>query len=245
MTPSDAQVGTYLYGSATDGGLRPDSDLDLAVVVSRRLTAEEKHALIAALRPLSRRGVRPADWRPLEVTVLALTDVRPWRYPARVDLQYGEWLTDADLAEQVARRPRQHPDVALAITQLRTAGRALSGLPARQLLDPVPHHDVVRATIDALPSLLADLEDDTRNVLLTLARMWSTLATEMLRPKDDAADWVLARLTPQDQGTMAYARDLYRQGGWGDWGDRLVEVGHLADRMVLEIRAAAAASHSR
>lgn len=239
IIPPDAHLGTYLYGSATAGGMRPDSDLDLAVIVSRRLTPEEKTALIATLRPLSRRGMRPKEWRPLEVTVVALPDVRPWRYPPPVDLQYGEWLTDADLAEQAAAEPREHPDLALAITQLREAGRAIAGPAARQILDAVPHGDVVRATLDSLPSLLAGLEDDTRNVLLTLARMWSTLATKTLRSKDAAADWVMGRLSRQDQSSMVYARDLYRHGGWGDWTDRRGEVRDLAERMVKEIRATA------
>ena len=39
-----------------------------------------------------------------------------------------------------------------------------------------------------LPALLADLANDTRNVLLTLARIRTTVASGEIRSKDDAAD---------------------------------------------------------
>jgi streptomycin 3"-adenylyltransferase len=236
-----AIVAIYLYGSAIAGGLRPDSDLDLALVTARRLTALEKERLFRAIRPLSRRSLRPARWRPLEVTVLALPDVRPWRYPARVDAQYGEWLTDAELGEQSRRGPAVSADVAILITMLRQASQAYHGPPARDVLDPVPHADRVRATLDAIPDLFADLEGDTRNVLLTLARMWTTTATGTIRSKDDAAEWAADRLGGEDRRLLDQARALYVAGGWGDWAPTMADVRRLADRLCGAIRDAAAA----
>lgn len=238
--PRDAIVGIYLYGSALAGGLRPDSDLDLAVVTSRRLTTGEREALINAIRPLSRRSLRAPGWRALEVTVLALPDVSPWRYPPHVDMQYGEWLTDTELGEQVRRGAAASPDLAVAITMLRQASRAYRGPPVGDVLDPVPQDDLVRATLDAVPALLAELEDDTRNVLLTLARMWVTVATGAIRSKDGAADWAARRLPPRDRRLLDRARRLYLDGGWGAWGTTMTDARLLADRMWDEIRAAAA-----
>lgn len=237
--PRDAIVGIYLYGSALAGGLCPDSDLDLAVLTTRRLTAREREALMGVIRPLSRRSLRPPDWRPLEVTVLALPDVKPWRYPPHVDMQYGEWLTDTELGGQVRGSAVESPDLAVTITMLRQASHARLGPPAESLLDPVPRHDLVRATLDAIPPLLADLEDDTRNVLLTLARMWTTMATGKIRSKDDAAQWAAERLPPPDRRLLDRARTLYLEGGGGEW-DPMTHVRLLADRMWEVIRGAAA-----
>ena len=83
-------IGAYLYGSAVAGGLRPRSDVDVLVVASRRTTRHERRRLVDGLVPISRRGVRRASFRPLEITVVAQPDVRPWRWPPRVDFQYGE-----------------------------------------------------------------------------------------------------------------------------------------------------------
>ncbi len=237
--PLEAIVAIYLYGSALAGGLRADSDLDFALVTSRRLTVPEKEHLFDAIRPLSRRSLRPGDWRPLEVTVLALPDLRPWRYPPQVDAQYGEWLTDIELSEQVGRGPVASPDLALIITMLRQTSRAYRGPAAEDVLAPVPFDDLVRATLDAVPILLADLEDDTRNVLLTLARMWATMATRTIRSKDDAAEWAAGRLPADARGLLDHARALYSDGGWGEWDADMTEARRLAHRMADEVRRAA------
>jgi Domain of unknown function (DUF4111) len=72
-------------------------------------------------------------------------------------------------------------------------------------------------------------------VLLTLARIWVTVATGEIRSKDAAADWVLPQLSEELRPLLANARDLYREGGYGAWSDRRL-VRALADEMLLGIR---------
>ena len=229
-------VGLYLYGSAVAGGLRPDSDLDLFVVTDRRLMATEKSRIVEGLLPISGRKTRPPTWRPIEVTIVAQPEVRPWGYP-RMELQYGEWLRDAFLSGAVEPERAENPDLAVLITMVLQAGQALIGPAATDLLDAVPRADLVRAMLDGVPSLMSDLDGDTRNVLLTLARIWTTVATGEIRSKDEAAEWVLSRLPEVDRPALARARDLYRTGGYGDqWDEGAVRP--LAERLVSEIIAA-------
>ena len=231
-------VGFYLYGSAVAGGLRPDSDLDLFVVTDRRLTTVEKARIVEGLLPISDRHARPPTWRPIEVTIVAEPEVRPWRYPARMELQYGEWLRDAFRSGTIQPQPAENPDLGVVITMVRQTGRALIGADASDVLDAVPRSELVRGMVDGVPSLLSDLDDDTRNVLLTLARIWTTVTTGEIRSKDGAADWALSRLPEAYRPTMARARDLYRSGGYGDpWDEEAVRP--LADHLVREIVAAA------
>jgi streptomycin 3"-adenylyltransferase len=231
-------VGLYLYGSAVAGGLRPDSDLDLFVVSDRRLTPEEKARIVEGLLPISGRETRPAGWRPIEVTIVAQPDVRPWRYPARMQLQYGEWLRAELLAGAIEPEPAENPDLGVLVTMVRQNSRPLIGPPATDILDAVPGADLVHAMVDGLPFLLSDIAHDTRNVLLTLARIWTTIATGEIRSKDEAADWVLSRLPDAHRPTLARARDLYRTGGYGDpWDDGAARP--LAERLVSEITSAA------
>ena len=230
-------VGAYLYGSAVDSGLRPDSDLDVFVVADRSLGADEKQRLVDGLLPISGRDSRPPGWRPIEVTAVAQPDVRPWRYPPRMDFLYGEWLRDEFLAGRI-EPPRPNPDLGVLITMVRQRGRALIGPPPADVLDAVPADDLGRAMVDTIPWLLDDLEADTRNVLLTLARIWTTLVTGEIRSKDAAADWTLSRLAEKDRRLLARARDLYRHGGYGEW-PASASVRQLADRMVAEIHRAA------
>ena len=212
-------LGAYLYGSAVDGGLRSDSDLDLLGVVERRLTDAERRAIVDGLLPLSGHATRPASWRPVELTLLVRDDVRPWRYPPRLELQYGEWLRSAFLSGDPKPSPLTNPDVAVLVTMVLERGEAVLGPPARDLLDAVPHEDLLRAIADGLPSLLDDLEDDTRNVLLTLARMWMTATTGEVRPKDVAADWAASRLSAGSRSLMLRARAGYLGESVDRWDD--------------------------
>jgi len=234
-------AGVYLYGSAVAGGLRPDSDLDLFVVTDRRLATDEKARIVQGLLPISGRETRPPAWRPLEVTIVAQPEVRPWRYPPRMELQYGEWLRAEILAGAIEPQPAENPDLGVLITMVRQAGQALIGPAAADVLDAVPREDLVRAMLDGLPSLMSDLAGDTRNVLLTLARIWITVATGEIRSKDEAADWAIPRLPDAHQPMLARARDLYRAGGYGGgWDDRAAR--SLAERLVVEITADAGPS---
>lgn len=217
--PSAETLGVYLHGSAVAGGLRPDSDLDLFVVTRRRLTDAEKRSLVDGLLPISGRATRPPRWRPLEVTVVAQDELRPWRYPPQMQLQYGEWLRSRFLAGELGPASVS-PDLAILVEVVRQSGRPLSGPPPAELLDPVPRPDLMRAMTDELPTLLDELQDDTRNVILTLARIWATIATGGFLSKDDAAAWAIERLPAEVRAPLSQSRELYLGGGYGTWDDQ-------------------------
>ena len=198
-------LGTYLHGSAGLGGLRPASDVDVLVVSRRRMDEQQRRALLGGLLDISGCGDTA---RPVELTVVVRSEVRPWRYPPIGDFLYGEWLRAEYEAGKVPR-PEPMPDLALLITTALAGDHPLTGPRPAQVLDPVPRADLVRASLAGVPGLLDDLDGDTRNVLLTLARVWSTLATGRIRPKDAAADWALARLPPEHRPVLEHAKRLY------------------------------------
>jgi streptomycin 3"-adenylyltransferase len=176
----------------------------------------------------------------VELTLVVATDVRPYCWPPRLDFQYGEWLRAEFDAGELAPWPPVNPDVAVLLAIVRQRSEPLVGPPAADLLDPVPRADLVRAMVDEVDSLLADLEPDTRNVLLTLARMWSTVATGQIRSKDAAADWAAARLPDADAAVMCRARDGYLAGGEEDWTAVMPAARAAAARLAAEVRALAA-----
>ncbi|MET0419678.1 MAG: aminoglycoside adenylyltransferase family protein [Actinoplanes sp.] len=199
----DDLAGVYLHGSAVAGGLRPHSDLDVFAVSRRGTTDAGRRALIAGLLGIS---MRP---RPLEVTVVAQDQVRPWRFPPVEELLYGEWLR-AEFEAGKVPAPAPNPDLALLVTMVLRGDHPLCGPPPGALLDPVPGADVARACVDGIPQLLDSLPTDTRNVLLTFARIWATVATGQIRAKDDAADWVLDRVPIEHRPVLRHAKAIYR-----------------------------------
>ncbi|AWW41729.1 aminoglycoside adenylyltransferase family protein [Streptomyces cadmiisoli] len=227
-------IGSYLHGSSVLGGLKPASDVDVLVVSRRGLDERERRALLAGLLGISgsRNGARP-----VELTVVVQAELRPWRYGPTCNFLYGEWLRAEYEAGEVPR-PEPTPDLALLITMVLAGNHPLTGPPPAEVLDRVPQADVVRASVAGVPGLLGDLDGDTRNVLLTLARVWTTLATGQIRSKDAAADWALARLPPEHRPVLEHARQLYLNWRYCDetWSDELrAQVRPHVDRVRVEI----------
>ena len=84
-------LAVYLYGSALDGGLKPYSDIDLLVAVAAPLNDAVRQALLVDLVVVSASPGQNKALRALEVTIVVHSDIVPWRYPARRELQFGEW----------------------------------------------------------------------------------------------------------------------------------------------------------
>jgi|SRR3989304_2916709 len=187
-------VAAYLFGSAVFGGLRPESDLDMLVVSKRSTTRAEKQRLVQGLLAASGRRTQQGVWRRVELTIVVQRDVKPWRHPPRFDFQYGDWLRSEFESGDFEPWPTVNPDLAVLITMVVLANSPLLGPPPAEIFDPVPNDDLLRAMVGDIERLRRDIDSDTRNVLLTLARIWSTVATGAIRSKDAAADWVLERL---------------------------------------------------
>lgn len=228
-------VGAYLFGSAALGGLRAESDLDVLVVSTRQTTREEKQQLAARLMAVSGRRTSDGRWRRVEVTIVVESEVRPWRYPPRFDFQYGDWLRSQFEDGNVEPWPTTSPDLTVLITMALFADRPLLGPPPSETLERPPHSDLARAIVAEIGGLLGELDTDTRNVILTLARIWCTLATGELRPKDAAADWALARLPEEHRPVLARARAIYLGDEEERWGDVQPSLQAHADHVVSEI----------
>ena len=228
-------VAAYLHGSAVCGGLRPHSDVDILAVTRRPTTHAQRRVLVDRLLAISGRRARRGQARPVELTVVVHSDVRPWHYPPQAEFQYGEWLRD-ECEQGIMPEPGEMPDLALLITQVLAADHPLVGPPPHEVLDPVPQDDLRRAIVAGIPALLADLPSDTANVVLTLARTWLTLATGAIRSKDVAADWALERLPARHRPVLARARAIYLGDAQDRWDDLAAEVVPHAETVVNQIR---------
>ncbi|MDK1489823.1 aminoglycoside adenylyltransferase family protein [Sinorhizobium sp. 7-81] len=221
----DSLVAAYLHGSAVSGGLRPDSDVDVLVVIDRPTTHAARAELLGELMKIS--GRPGGASRPLELIVFHRADLEASAYPARSEFIYGEWLREAFEAGEVPA-PASDPEYTLLLAQARHEARSLIGRDPAELLPIVPETDIRRAIGDALPALISSLEGDERNVLLTLARMWRTLATGQFVPKDVAGEWAMSRLPAESAMLVAHAREAYLGVTRDDWRPRRQEARRVA-----------------
>ncbi|WP_430787058.1 aminoglycoside nucleotidyltransferase ANT(9) [Virgibacillus flavescens] len=220
-------VGVFLYGSAVNGGLRINSDVDVLVVVNHRLSEVTRRNLTENLMLISG---KVNSMRPLEVTVINKGDVVPWRYPPRNEYLYGEWLRN-EFENGQFPEPYDNPDLAIVLAQARKNNISLFGPDASDILDPVPMVDIRRAILDSVPELMDDTKGDERNVILTLARMWQTMEIGEITPKDVAAEWAIPRLPNEHATLLDIARKAYRGECTDKWDGLDTEVNELVTYM--------------
>ncbi|WP_419204711.1 AadA family aminoglycoside 3''-O-nucleotidyltransferase [Bordetella trematum] len=200
----------HLFGSAVDGGLKPFSDIDLLVTVDAPLNKSTQTALMADLMNVSAFPGTDVKRRALEVTVVALQDVVPWRHPALRQMQFGEWLRD-DINAGVFEPAIIDHDLAILLTQVRQHSVALYGPPAHEIFDEIPAVDVQHCLLETLAqwNTEEDWAGDERNIVLTLVRIFYTAMTGKITSKDAAANWALQYLPNETKSIVIAARDAY------------------------------------
>ena len=225
----------HLYGSALDGGLKPYSDIDLLVTVSERPDEMIRQVLLVDLLSVSAPPGEDENLRALEVTLLVHNEVVPWRYPARRELQFGEWLRK-DLLASIFEPGILDTDLAILLTKARQQSLAIVGPAAEELFESVPERDFLIALADTVNQWNSpvDWKGDERNIVLTLARIWYSAATGNIAPKDRAADWLLKRLPIEYQPILHEAR----QAHLGHREDNLAAVTDQTAEFILFAKAA-------
>lgn len=208
--------GLILYGSAIHGGIRPESDIDLLAVVIDPTSLQVRESLTQALMRVSGRRAQAGPARPAEVTVVVADDLSGNPSEIATDYQYGEWLRDA-IDHGAALERHHNPDLVVVLAMAR-GGISLVGPTPDVLLPRIPRDELNTSMCNATADLLADVEGDERNVVLTIARMQVTLESGEFVPKDVAAERIVPRL-PADQGAMLrMAAAAYRGEIVDDWG---------------------------
>ena len=117
--------------------------------------------------------------------------------------------------------PGPNPDLAPLLAVVLIGDHPLLGPPPADMFDPVPAADL--RPRDRRRRSVADgrVEPDTRNVLLTLARIWHTTVTGEITSKDAAAEWAAERLKEPERHVVLTARDQYIAGTHGDWREAM------------------------
>lgn len=220
------------------GGLRARSDIDLMVVSGRRLTVEEKRGVIARMLTIS------GHPRSVELTVVVASEIRPWRYPPRMDFQFGNWWR-SEYEKGVVEPFRSHlnPDLASLIRLVLHADTALFGPPPAEVFDPVPRRDYVAGLVSTIDEWLEDLGETNlgiRNAVLALSRIWCGVSTDEIRPKDEAAGWALARLPVEHRAVLERARAGYLGQEVEEWHELMPDVRTYSEYVIAQIRSAAA-----
>jgi streptomycin 3"-adenylyltransferase len=221
----DDLLGAYLHGSAVLGGGGPHSDVDVLAVAARRTTDEERRRMLELCRSVS---LSP---RPLEFDLVVASEISPWRHPAPYDFHYSELRRDGS-------GPGLNRDLASAVTMVLAGNTTLWGPPPAHLLGPVPRADYIDAILKDTETVDEYLPWDTRNVILTLARVWAGVGSDVVHSKESAAEWALVRLPEAHRTVLQRAVAIYRGERDDFWEDVQPQIRAYADYTSNAIRMA-------
>ena len=219
----DSILGIYLFGSAVTGGLKKDSDVDVLVAIKESLTLSKRKILIDRLLKVSGAIGNAHSIRPIELTIVKVSDVVPWRYPPRAEFVYGEWLRDRCEAGAIPEAVHD-PDLTIVLKQVIDNSVSMYGVKVINLFEPITPEDTLRAIRESLPRLLEEVEGDERNSILTLARMWLTATTGDIVSKDRAAEWAMKKLPKEHAFLLNEARLGYLGKIDDNWSGRRDQV---------------------
>lgn len=118
------------------------SDLDVLAVTQVSLGERKRRTLVEGLLEIC--GLTPGV-RPVELTVVVQSEVRPWRFPPIGDYLCGEWLCE-DFRARATSQPLPMSDLALVRTMVLAGDRPLTGPRPAEVLDSGPHADLGRVS---------------------------------------------------------------------------------------------------
>lgn len=207
---ADGLVGVYLHGSAVLDCFGPRSDVDLVAVASRPTTDREQRALVDALLEISVPYDASGPRRPVELDLVVSSALDPWQYPTPFDFLYGEsHRSRFEAGELTPWSGETNKDLAAHVTVLRTAGVVLRGPPIEEMFPKVPWADYADALTHDLDWCRTRFAEEPRYGVLSIARIWATLATGTVHSKATGADWALPRLAADLRPVLDHGRDLY------------------------------------
>lgn len=187
-------LGVDLLGSLALGGFEPGrSDLDVAGVVGRALSEEEKREVVARVR----HEALPCPVRKLELVVYR-RGVPPPAFELNLNTGARE-LHVAFAATEEEARFWFVVDVAIG----REHGVPLVGPPPRELLPALPRWRVLAALRESIGWALEHAPSD--DLVLNAARAWRFAEEGVWSSKDDAGVWALERAPRSDVVTRALA----------------------------------------
>ncbi|MEB2418075.1 aminoglycoside adenylyltransferase family protein [Citrobacter sp. R-1.5.2] len=218
-------VAIHLYGSAVEGGLKPQSDIDLLVTIRQPLDMQQRKELMQGFLEISAPPGSADSYRALEVTIVVYSQLVPWRFPPSREMQFGEWLRD-DIGAGIYEPAQPDPDLTILLTQARQCSISVFGECAETLFHAIPARDVLQTFRHILELWRepADLQGDERNIILTLARIWYSVVTGNIVAKETAASWLIPQLPAEHAAMLQAARSEYLGLTTVDWTESMPSV---------------------
>jgi Domain of unknown function (DUF4111)/Nucleotidyltransferase domain len=229
----ESLVGVYLHGSLALGCFNPRrSDVDVLAVTRRPMPRGERRRIGEIVLAHSGPHGSSPPW-PLEISVLSLGDIHPWKYPTPYDFHYSPGAHEDAEGRERDDPDRRDADLAAHVTVVRRCGVRLVGDPIERVFPAVPRADY----LDSLRRDLSWCRTQARPLyaVLSASRIWAAVADpETIHSKETGAAWALAAAPEPFRPLVAQALAVYR-GMTDDAGFGASEVARYLDHVEGEL----------
>lgn len=206
-------TGVYAHGSLTFGCFTwATGDVDFLVVVQRKMTQQEKEALILFLLDAEKK----APTKGLEMSVMLLSACQHFMHPAPYELHYSGAYRAAyqtDIAGYCKKLQGDDPDLAAHCTVIKTCGKAICGLPVDAVFGDIPREAYVDSIWQDIQQAHTDILKNPVYVTLNLCRVLAYLTEGKVLSKLDGGLWGKRHLPPKYAPLLDAALRVYRAQG--------------------------------
>jgi streptomycin 3"-adenylyltransferase len=229
----DNLIGIYLHGSLAMGCFHPkSSDIDLLVVIRKKLTADNNKRITSGV--LSLHDEMPNE-RGMEFSIVLETSLNPFVYPTPLEYHYSDSHRDRySNDESYVCGGMADKDLASQITVAYHRGYSVFGPSLHEVCEPVPRQYY-------LASILYDIEGASNAIIsnpmymtLNLCRVLFFLKEGNISSKKEGGEWGVQTLPRHYRAMIQQCLDEYTgSSGTKEFDNELLV--EFADYMLAEI----------
>ena len=188
-TVQDNLVGLYLYGSLAMNCYNPrSSDIDIIVVVKKRLLQRQRKELVGYLKEACSKKKR------LELSIVCEDIINNPRYPSMVDLHFEYW---GDIFEN-----ERDTEILSNLYTTRKRGLCVWGAPIENVFSEIPARYHLKSVIEDIQHTRKDLHEKPERIgydvtvywILGACRILAFIREERVFSKLEGGYWGIAHL---------------------------------------------------
>jgi predicted nucleotidyltransferase len=230
----DNLTGIYLYGSLAMECFHPESsDVDVILVVRRKVPKERRRRILEYLKGVCSRGAR------IELSIVCADVVRNPRYPMMVNLHYEYW-------GNIFEDEKDNEILSNMYTTLKR-GFCVWGAPTGEVFSEIPAAYHLRSVIEDIQHTRRYLHEKRENIgydvavywVLTSCRILAFIREEKVLSKLEGGLWGLANLPKEYHGLIERALGCYegkKKGGTLDKSALEAFADYMTDIILRESR---------
>ena len=199
-------AGFYLHGSITMDCFNPNtSDIDFLAVTSRKLTIQQKKAIITFLQGTDQ-GVAPP-----EMSIVTADNVKNLVFPSPFELHYSHATRDVYTTGKVSwEQPRFDTDLVAHYMAIRERGICLYGKPIKEVFPEVPPEMFIASIVQDLHWIRQEIKSlPFLHIILNPCRALAYINEGKFMSKKEGGEWALHHLPPQHTALIEKALNAY------------------------------------